>query len=81
MSENGRPNFPDLRDYHKNRCRFPQEELAKYVGKFVAFSPDGTRILASGDTEEEMEAQLVARGIPPNQVVGSYIEDGSIARL
>jgi hypothetical protein len=81
MSENGRPNLPDLRDYHKNRVAFPQEELAKYAGKFVAFSPDGTRILASGDTPEEMEAQLVALGIPPNQVVGSYIEDGYTSRL
>jgi len=65
---------PDLGPYERNRARFPPEELAKYGGKFVAFSPDGTRILESGDTEEEVEQKLVAAGIAPSQVVGSYID-------
>ena len=65
---------PDLGQYEVNRSRFPLEELAKYAGKFVAFSPDGMRILESGDTEEEVEQKLAAAGISPSQVVGSYID-------
>ncbi len=35
------------RRFLANRANFPMEELAKYMGKWVAFSPDGSRILAS----------------------------------
>jgi hypothetical protein len=65
---------PDLSQYHQNRRNFPLDELAKYAGKYIAFSPDGLRILASGDTEEEVEKNLEAAGIHPSQVVGSYVD-------
>jgi hypothetical protein len=69
-----RPDPPDLGEYEKNRSNFPLEELAKYGGKFIAFSLDGARIVASGDTEEELEKNLIAAGIPPNRVVGSHVD-------
>ena len=65
---------PDLSHFHENWLKFPQEELAKYTGKHVAFSPDGTRILASADTWEELDAVLDAAGIPPSQVVHDYVD-------
>ncbi len=75
MSTNGeRRELPDLRRYEENRSKFPLAEWAKYAGEHVAFSPDGTRIVASGDTEEEMEANVFLTGIHPSQVVGAYIE-------
>jgi hypothetical protein len=75
MNPNAKPlEPPDLGPYHENRRRFPPEELLKYAGRYVAFNLDGTRIVASGRTEAEMEDQLRAAGIPPNQVVGSYVE-------
>jgi hypothetical protein len=75
MSENGKPDppWPDPQ-YEQNRAKFPLEELAKYAGQYVAFSMDGTRILASADTMEAVEEKLVAAGINPNRVVGSYID-------
>ena len=72
--DNRRLEPPDLGEYHENRRKFPLEELARYAGRYVAFSPDGTRILASGSSEEEVEDQLRAAGIPPSQVVGGYID-------
>ncbi len=79
MNTNGeRLEPPDLRHYHENRNKFPPEELAKYAGKYVAFGPDGTRIVASGETEEEMEANVIAAGIHPSQVVGSYVDPPEI---
>ena len=75
MNSNGeRLEPPDLSHYEENRGKFPLDELAKYAGKFVAFSSDGTRIVASGDTEEEMEANVIVVGIHPSQVVGAYID-------
>lgn len=65
---------PDLRNYEQGRRQFPLEELAKYAGQYVAFSPDGTRILASGETEAIMDQRLQEIGIHPSQVVGSYID-------
>ncbi len=70
---------PDLSHYEENRSKFPLEELAKYAGKHVAFSPDGTRILASGESMEEVEEKLVAAGINPSQVVGSYIDEPGVS--
>jgi hypothetical protein len=70
-----------LRDYSDNRHRFPQEELIKYVGQYVAFSLDGTRVVASGATEEELEKQLQAVGLDPSQVVGSYVPPSGISIL
>jgi hypothetical protein len=75
MSDNNRRlEPPDLGVYHENRRKFPPEKSASYAGRYVAFSPDGTRILASGDSEEEVEKRLRAAGIPPSQVMGAYID-------
>jgi Family of unknown function (DUF5678) len=70
-----------LRDYSQNRRQFPPEELIKYAGQYVAFSLDGTRVVASGATEEELEKQLLGAGIDPSQVVGSYIPPSGVAIL
>lgn len=75
MNTNGeRPEPVDLRYYEENRCKFPLEELAKHMGKHVAFSPDGTRIVASGDSLDEVVEKLQAAGIHFSQVVHSYID-------
>ncbi|HWG41920.1 MAG TPA: hypothetical protein VN688_03970 [Gemmataceae bacterium] len=72
---------PDLRYYEENRSKFPLDELAKYGGKHVAFSLDGTRILASADSMEEVEEKLIAAGINPNRVVGAYIDEPGVSRM
>jgi hypothetical protein len=72
---------PDLSHYHENRCNAPPEQLLPYAGKYVAWSPDGTRILASGETMEEVEARLIAAGIPPSQVVGDFIDPPDLVML
>jgi hypothetical protein len=38
-----------MQEYLKNRNRFPAEELEKYAGRYVAWSPDVTGIVASGE--------------------------------
>ena len=64
---------PDLSHFPANRRQFPLDELAKYAGQYVAWSPDGTQILASGLTEEAVEATLQAAGLAASQVVGEFI--------
>jgi uncharacterized protein DUF5678 len=74
MNQNHRkPEPPDLRHFAAKRRPFPLDELAKYAGQYVAWSPDGAQIVASGPTEEAVEAKLQAAGIAPSQVVGEFI--------
>jgi hypothetical protein len=80
-AKNERLEPPDLSHYAENRNKFPQEELAKYEGKHVAFSPDGTRILASGDTWEELDAALDAAEIHFSQVVYSYVHRSDVSYI
>lgn len=74
MSElkNGQPPL-DMKLFIENERNFPAEELAKYAGKHVAFSGDGLRILASGDTLDDVEKELAAAGYDASQVVFSYV--------
>jgi hypothetical protein len=64
-----------------NVNKFPPEELLKYAGQFVAWSLDGTRILASGVDELEMERHLREAGLDPSRVVGMYIPKADEALL
>jgi hypothetical protein len=81
MSADGKKPDPPWLDpqYEQNRAKFPLDELAKYAGQYVAFSLDGTRILASADTMEAVDEKLVAAGIDPSRVVGSYIDEPGIS--
>ena len=76
-----RPELPDLSHSEENRGKLPLDELARHWDKQVAFSPDGTRIVPSGETEEELEAVLQAAGIYFSQVVFSYIDGSDVSRI
>jgi hypothetical protein len=68
-------------EYRTNRARFPQAELARHQGKWVAFSADGCRIVASGEEVEQVEEQLAALGEQGRQVVLEWVagpEDDSL---
>jgi hypothetical protein len=44
--------------YRENRARFPLQELGKYDGQWVAFSPDGQHIVASGSSIADVASEL-----------------------
>jgi len=56
-------------EYSTNRASFPRSELDKHRGLWIAFSPNGTRIVASGKTLDQVNQQVVAAGEDPNEVV------------
>jgi hypothetical protein len=60
--------------FHENFSKIPFEEIAKYAGKFVAVTQDGTRILMADDVEERLPGRLAAAGIHFSDVVFSYID-------
>lgn len=59
--------------FNENRNKLPAEELLKYAGQHVAWSRDGTRILA-GDLElSGAIAKLQAAGFHSSEVVWSWV--------
>lgn len=68
-------------EYRTNRARFPQSALVQYQGTWVAFSADGCRIVASGETVEQVEEQLAVAGEHAQRVVLEWVagpEDDSL---
>ena len=52
---------------------FPPEELRKYAGEQIAFSADGTRIVAHGPDFLTLWNELKAAGIDPQTCVWSDV--------
>jgi len=69
---------PDPFVYAANRNKFTYEQLQPYFGKWVAWSLDGTRILAAAEDGKDLHDLLVAAGLDPHQTVYSYVHDPSI---
>jgi hypothetical protein len=63
------------RAFLAHRAAFPAEELAKYAGQWVAWSPDGTRVAASAPDPEFLHDLLVAQGEDPALCVVGGIPD------
>jgi hypothetical protein len=53
------------RKFLANRAAFPVEELSKYAGHWVAWSEDGTRVLASARSPDLLDGLLRACGEEP----------------
>jgi hypothetical protein len=59
----------DVETFRNNQNRLPARELKKYNGKYVAWSPDGTHIVASDKDPEKLCKKLVAHGYKPGEVL------------
>ena len=60
-------------EHVKNRNEFPQEELVRYEGQHVAWSLDGTRILAGHEGPLQLCAALEAAGHRSDDYVLSFV--------
>jgi hypothetical protein len=64
----------------RSRKRRPDTVPLAYAGKWVAWSADGLRILAVGDSFEDCELKAVEAGFPANQVAIGKIPIGRSSR-
>jgi hypothetical protein len=71
----------DLAQFIKNRSAVPLEELEKYVGKYVAWSPDGTKILAADEAPIHLHATIKALGYDPGEIVISSVPPSDLVIL
>jgi hypothetical protein len=63
----------EINEFRRNQSRFPREELEKYNGQYVAWSPDGTRILAAHVDAAQVDAQLLAAGLDPSEILVNLV--------
>jgi uncharacterized protein DUF5678 len=63
----------DMQRFQKNRQQFPSEELAKFAGKYVAWSPEGTHILASNDDEHQLAMTIQSAGYNSAEVLIAFV--------
>src|SRR5262245_35797512 len=55
----------DMQQYLKNHCAFPRAALAKHRGEWVAWSPHGTRLVATTRDPAALDALVCAAGENP----------------
>ena len=55
----------NMQEYLKNRVAFPLEELANHRGEWVAWSPDGARIVAATRDPDALDDLIRAAGADP----------------
>jgi hypothetical protein len=56
-------------------------DLSPYYGKYVAWDLGRTRILASGDDDEEVERSLRAQNYPVEEAIFSYVTHPDISLI
>src|SRR2546425_815043 len=71
----------DVQQFQKNREQVPLHELEKHVGKYVAWSPDGSAILASDTDPIRLLATVKALGHDPAEILVSSIADPDLVVL
>jgi hypothetical protein len=57
----------DMQQYLRNRVVFPVDELAKHRGEWVAWSPDGTRLVAGSRDPDALDELIRAAGEDPEE--------------
>lgn len=67
--------------FNENRSRFPAEELWKYAGQHVAWTMDGTQLLAGDVSLDELYRKLDEAGIDSQRVVFDYAEPPDMGSL
>jgi hypothetical protein len=59
----------DVRAYLRSRTNFPIATLAKFAGQWIAWSPDGKRIIANAADEASLDALICRAGEDPSQCI------------
>ena len=66
----------DLSQFNKNRLAFPPEQLLPYAGKYIGWSPDASRIIASDEDESRLVASIRELGYDLGTTLISYVPEG-----
>ena len=81
MHQNHRLESDVIADYAFNRNRQPAELILAHANCWVAWSAEGTTLLASAKELGILEQELRSRGISPEEVVLEWIDDPAVGWL
>ena len=65
----------DMQKYLKNRLAFPLTELSKHHGEWVAWSPDGSRLVAWSRNLDDLDKLVLVAGEDPENCTIEGIPD------
>jgi hypothetical protein len=65
----------NMQEYLKNRIAYPLENLAKHRGEWIAWSPDGTHVVAASRNPEALDGLVRAAGEDPEECAIEGIPD------
>jgi hypothetical protein len=65
----------------ENQRNFPVKELVRYQGQHIAWSWDGSEILAADADRRTLDQKLRSVGIDPLRVIHDYVEDPALSSL
>lgn len=83
VNENGQPQPRD--DNWLPKCFLENQEkidpmmLLSYGGKHIAWSWDGTQIVASADSDDELVEMVKRMGLNPSRVVYAYVDPPGVS--
>jgi hypothetical protein len=63
----------NMDQFLRNRSRLLPAELERYAGMYVAWSPDGTQIIAADNDPTQVVAAVKAAGYSPAECVLSSV--------
>lgn len=63
----------NINEFRRNQGRVPRAELEKHNGQYVAWSEDGSRILAADADPVRLDALLCAAGYDPATILVSRL--------
>ena len=76
MSEKAATNQAHFEIFEENRAKWTDAQLAPYLGQWVFFSLDGSRILASHNDLGKAYTLLDQAGFLPDDTVLDHLVDG-----
>ena len=70
-----------LSPFDRNRLAIPQSEWRRYIGQWVALSPDGSRIVAGDADIACLDAKVIALGENPEEVVFEGVPEPNVTYI
>ena len=62
-----------MNEFRRNQSRFPLDQLEKYNGQYVAWSPDGVRIVAAHADPTQLDELIKESGHDPADTLVSLV--------